>query len=241
VRVALVVGLLVILVATMAPSLSHRCVSEADLWQLSGRTSVVDDADFQDFRFSEQNLNPVSHVWGDAFHGNLIAGHVKAELSAEGEEQHFLRCPFRCGETGGGWPPSVAVRGKAEQAFSAIPRYGAIIVQLRIPTESDVPQVPKYYSLRVRDRRGTYWKYACHKSSYWQFDVPADGQWHTRRIDLRDATQWEVFLPDGNAAFPGEQPDFSIITDVVFEIGDRGGDRPVPSTGTIDIGPITLD
>jgi hypothetical protein len=222
-----------------AVSMRERYVARDELWQTSGRTALSEGPVFQDFVVGGGgNVSPVTLWWADAFNGCLITGAVKSEQPSHGSALSYLHCSFRRSESGGGWPPSVVIRGQAESAVIAKPKYGTLVIPVRVP---ETVAEAKFLSFRVRDRFATYWKCISHKGAYAQFEIQPDGRWHDCRLSLSDPKRWEVFQPDGNAKFAAPQPDFTVVIDVAVEMGDRGGDRLAPGTGVLDIGPISFE
>ena len=199
-----------------------------------------DDVAFQDFQLHEGRLNnPISNLWSSA-EGSEISARALSE-----DRDRLLRISFH---NEGMYPCNVGIHPTCLTARKKHDSQVYLTFLARVPDHEDLqltdadPGSGKKttISVRIGDGQLEQWEYK-DKVSYLLPSV--DGpDWSVFVVDLdfnAAHPHWEKF---GTAvAFPGEEPDFSVITNVVIEVG-RGnpGHRPGPGDGIVDIKRIHL-
>lgn len=95
-------------------------------------------------------------------------------------------------------------------------------------------------AIRLMDANYTQWTYGRQDVRH-ILAVPADDAWHECSVNLEDARQWQVFRLDGNHCYAAEQPDFSVLSAVIVEVGSEAEPRPGAGEGELEISNIRLE
>ena len=215
---------------------------------------------FQDFdvsRLRGANANAVHFVWADTF----TNGSVRASIVTEPNEK-YLRIWFENGirseeqgERAKGWASNVQIRPREQAALGNENshgglRYTALQFFARAPQEERkdgyIDEIG--LSLRLLDRRLTYWVYrqAPRVNGPTQFRV-ATAEWQRFRVEL-SSEYYRIKAGDGNRWFlkfgsNGEPvPDFTVLPGITVVLGrfTAGREEPQEGKGVVDIKEITM-
>jgi len=205
------------------------------------RAEDADEVAFQDFRPHTGRLNnPISYLWASS-----EGGEVSARTLADEDEERLLRIQFHNVDR---YPGNVAIHPTCLTARQKLDSQIYLTFLARIAEQDDAHRdnagpgsgEQTIVAVRVSDAHLEQWEY---RDSVSYLLPPVDGtDWSVFVVDLEfDATRphWKKF--GTGVSFPGEEPDFSVITGVVIEVGrGKAGERPGPGDGVVDITRIHL-
>lgn len=237
--------------------------SNENLYSLHFSSSeLVDDTTiFQDFDISRSarsdNVNAVHFMWADTYAGSTINGQILCE-----EDKHFLSVDFNNvirkfdgRKIAKGWASNIKIKPINDAAFDNLGENGALkFKQVSFfARSSGIKMLGKReletaaLSVRLLDRRLTYWNYAetLRGGTPTQFMLSSD--WARYTIDLEGAG-YQIFDADGNQTIVSTDemgrpiPDFTVFAGIVFVVGSHtaGFEEPGLGKGVIDIGKIEL-
>lgn len=200
------------------------------------KENLSDEEVFQDFKSNATNVNCIHYLWLDAFSESTISAFVDTN-----SDYPFLSINFNHRSTLS--QPNVAIRSQNDKALDNSTK--------RIYLSFDAKMNPKSQNkilLAVRVVNGwlQHWQYATRPNEY--ILIPIENEdWKRFSIELHKPDKWSLFESDGNNLYSPSEPDFRIITDVIFEVGAFTGiaglkaGRPAQGEGIVDIRDIGLE
>jgi hypothetical protein len=209
-------------------------LKDIPLYTFCGLQRTARDEDvLQDFSIDParyMNPNPVSSFWADTYRGGSISAIV------EQEEPPHLRIEYD--NKPASFPCTITIRPIGESAITSRGRR-AICFQARsvteTPAETDAAS-DIFVGVRLVNGFCQHWAYGpAHR--YKLLNIPHE--WTEIVIPIAEA-QWWLFTSDGNTYFGPDEYNFSIIAEVVFEVGSYGLDRPGPGRGTLLVRSIRI-
>jgi hypothetical protein len=214
-------------------------LSKVPLYTFCGLKAKLRDEDgvLQDFKVDRQpdgNPNPVSYLWADVYKGNSVTARVE-----EADPPH-LSVTFENNPMS--WACNIAIRFIKEQAVKRGERR-TLAFETRLAAESHpVAGVPLKTCVSVRIINGwcQHWAYGS-GGRYRLF--PVTDTWEMREAPIEtplNSDKWWLFATDGNHLFGPREPDFSIISSVIFVFGGDGLSEPGPGRGTVLIRNVHL-
>jgi hypothetical protein len=246
----------------VALSSKHRpdtdMISTAALYSLHSLSDeVAENHVFQDFDVSRNrggNPNAVHSMWTDTF----ANGNLRASVVMEPSER-YLRIWFENGtrseqqsERAKGWSSNIAIRPRGPVANEGEPgelRHKGLQFFVRAPEgprqDGDIDEIG--LSLRILDRRLTYWVYTTLPQGKGPTQLRVTSSWQCIRVDLSPRS-YGMYTGDGNRRYPKRDtggtpvPDFTIITGMTVVLGryTAGREEPQEGKGVIDIKDIQL-
>ena len=192
----------------------------------------------QDFNIDSNNVNAVYFLFAD------VSTNSRIHASIIDEDSPFLRVYFNNNEKG--YCGNIAIRPKGEKALSnkidGNLKYGKLNIKARVPNIQENFLQVIGLSLRILDKRLTYWCYPNREKGRGIFRL-AGSEWNVFHVDLLSEYNWDIFNSDGNYFTPHKsEPDFTVIAGLTICIGgfSTQSGEPGPGKGVIDIQKIWL-
>ena len=204
------------------------------------------------------HLNVVHYLFADPYKSG--SAWIKAFVLSKREElsldadNNMLRVQFDNGKSDfendkvGGFPCNVGImsvnsvpleRISREYRYlaldaRAVPMSGTPDDRRRVRVESPQIQI----AVRLHDRyRRSFMHFYRKGDGYVQLLLPKSGTWQTFYLDLDNPDLWSAFFRGWGAI----TPDFSVIQELVLELGEPHDHRPCTGSGTVDIANIRLE
>jgi transcriptional regulator with XRE-family HTH domain len=200
-----------------------------------------DEVPFQDFQPHTGRLNnPISYLWASS-----EGGEISARSLPDDDTDRLLRIRFHNTDQ---FPGNVAIHPTCLTARQKPDRQIYLTFLARMPDQEE-PRLDNAgpvgdgqisLSVRISDAQLQQWEYR--DSVSYLLPPVAGSDWNTFVVDLEfNAVRphWKKF--GTGVSFPGERPDFSVITGIVIEVGrGKPGERPGQGDGVVDIMRIHL-
>jgi transcriptional regulator with XRE-family HTH domain len=201
--------------------------------------ALSDSEPYQDWT-QDGDDQVIEYLWAEA-----MGSSIQAEVPPKKEEKSngvpaFFRVSFK--NVKGSYPGNVAIHPRGMRAVAAAEKR-LLVFQARLAERKD----PEYeqsgigIAVRVRDARLEHWQYKVGDDNYVLEDITKEApKWQTFEVDLTAGSEKWNKLTMGPLV-DGQTPDFSVITGIVFEFGQRGRlRRPDEGQGIVDVGGIFL-
>jgi len=203
-----------------------------------------DDVPFQDFDTKKAFNNPLAYLWASS--GSKIWYEYPREDGNHNEDDvgelrvYFANRPH-------GAPANIAIHPTGLVPRERLLQQRYLTFECRefcgVPASDEEENVDETKSigiaLRVRDANLIQWEFKMGESRLLE---PVEANWKKYSVKLEydlERPHWHEFFPLGIA--PGDQPDFSVITTIVFEVGrSEAFHRPGPGSGCIEFRHIFL-
>ena len=132
----------------------------------------------------------------------------------------------------GSYPSDVTIRPSGHQPLSnrnpdGTLCHSTLVVRVQNASQSATDSIS--VGFRVVDRLGTHWSYAKGPDFHIVTNL-APGEAKDAICSLDVSKNWQLFSTDGNRKYKADDPDFSIISAIVIEVGGPNGNRR-PGTG----------
>jgi len=222
-------------------------INDIQLHSFVGLKGVRDEQIFQDFGKPDRQrnkINPIQHLWADAYHHGSIMARVIHD--ANDRQTYYLRVEFANGtkdeEQWAGFRSNVAIRAQNEMALRRSPEYRWLTFFVRYPkSDSTSPFRRVEITVRVIDARFTHWEYRGVPDLYYSFLVNEPDKWIPCDLDLEGGLNaWKLFDADGNWKYATTKPDFSMLVSVILEFSTLGGGPGSEDRGVVDIADLHL-
>ena len=182
----------------------------------------------------------IEYLWAEAIGSTIQAEVLPKQEEMTSDECRFLRVSFK--NVKDSYPGNVAIHPRGMRAVVAAEKR-LLVFQARLAEREDPECEPLGIGIavRVRDARLEHWQYKVGDDNYVLEDITKEApDWQTFEVDLTAGSgKWNKLTM--GPLVDGQTPDFSVITGIVFEIGQRGRfRRPDKGEGTVDIGGIFL-
>lgn len=231
--------------------LKQRNETDLNLYTFYGLQGLIEDSNLQDFNLKGGTINAVSFFWADTSSGNKITASIN-------KEERCLQVGFDNRSNGGS---NLAIRLSGDMAHIKAPKMRYLTFDVRIKEVKEGNDYIRNDNIRIGFRVVNgwlqHWHYAkrdafitlsLREYPFKIFPQTKKSNWIGFSLDLEEPSRWHLFESDGNYLYGPIDPDFSIISTIIFEFGGILEEekesvltsRPGIGKGELDIGHIRL-
>jgi hypothetical protein len=205
--------------------------------------SLPDGGRYQDWA-QDGDDQAVAYLWaeavGSSIHAEVLPPKEKKKREKGNEAPRFLRVSFK--NVKDSYPGNVAIHPQGMRAVAAAEKR-SLVFQARLARREDPGCEPSAIGIavRVRDARLEQWQYRLDHENFLLEDIEEEApEWQPFEVDLTAGSRkWKKLSME--PVVQNETPDFSVVTGIVFEFGQRARlRRPGMGHGTVEIGDIFL-